>query len=257
MGHYLRRLADWWGPVPVRDIGLLASEGRVSIPFEDGTPLGVLDATSAVFEFIPADEADKPQPACLGPLEVQPGRDYVVVLTNTSGLLRYRLDDVVRVHGHQEQAPLVEFLHRAGRVASVAGEKLTENQVVAAVRQACEKLRIDECDFVLFPLWADPPFYCLIGTHDPHPNLAPAVDAALCSQNEEYASRRKSLRLGSLKAHVVSARTIESFDRRLASRRTSTAEQFKRPCLLTTPEEAADLLAAEQVGVFPTGASSS
>ena len=34
--------ADWWGAVPVRDIGLLASEGRVSIPFDDGTPSGVI-----------------------------------------------------------------------------------------------------------------------------------------------------------------------------------------------------------------------
>ena len=44
MGHYLDRLADWWGPVPVRDIGLLASEGRVSIPLEDDTPTGVPNA---------------------------------------------------------------------------------------------------------------------------------------------------------------------------------------------------------------------
>lgn len=256
LGHYLQRLADWWGPVPVRDIGLLASEGRVSIPFEDGTPVGVLDVTSAIFEFIPADQTDDPRPDCLGPLEVQPGHDYAVVLTNTTGLVRYRLDDVVRVHGRLEQAPLVEFLHRAGRVASVAGEKLTENQVVAAVRQACHTLGIAEFDFLVFPLWSDPPSYCLVGTLEPHAGLASAVDAALAAQNEEYASRRKSLRLGPLKTHVISGQAIESFDRRLAARRTSMAEQFKRPCLLTTPEEAAELLAAEELDLLPDPAKS-
>ena len=89
------------------------------------------------------------------------GRDYVVVLSNTTGLLRYRLDDVVRVHGHLGQTPLIEFLHRAGRVASVAGEKLTENQAVAAVRDACAALDRPVLCFVLAPCWDEPPYYRL------------------------------------------------------------------------------------------------
>ena len=73
MGHYLDRLADWWGSIPVRDIGLLASEGRISTPLDDGTPIGPLDVTSAVFEFIPADQADAGAPDVLGPREIEPG----------------------------------------------------------------------------------------------------------------------------------------------------------------------------------------
>ena len=55
MGHYLERLREWWGAVPVRDVGLLASEGRVSIPLDDDSAVGALDVESAVWEFVPVE----------------------------------------------------------------------------------------------------------------------------------------------------------------------------------------------------------
>ncbi|MFQ5807722.1 MAG: GH3 auxin-responsive promoter family protein, partial [Phycisphaerae bacterium] len=210
MGHYLKRLAGWWGPLPVRDVGLLASEGRVSIPLEDDTPAGVLDTQAAFFEFIPRDQWNRPNAETLTARELESGRDYVVVLTNTAGLVRYRLDDVVRVRGWVEQAPLIEFLHRAGRVASVAGEKLTENQVVEAVRAATTRLGLAEFDFVVAPHWHDPPFYQLNCPRPATTALAEAIDHALGEQNEEYSSRRKSLRLGILQVREVGLEAISS-----------------------------------------------
>lgn len=235
MGYYLQRLADWWGPVPVRDIGLLASEGRVSIPLDDDTPVGVLDVTSAVFEFMPAESAEVGAAPTLGPCEVQVGRDYAVVLTNTSGLVRYRLGDVVRVHGWLHQAPLVEFLYRAGRTASIAGEKLTENQVVAAVKAVRIALGLPEFDFVLAPCWDDPPYYRLTCSCPPIEHIPRALDQALGEQNEEYDSRRKSARLGPLRIRTISAEAIRAMDQRLALARQGTAEQYKRPCLFVSP----------------------
>jgi hypothetical protein len=237
MGYYLPRLVEWWGPVPVRDIGLLASEGRVSIPLEDNTPVGVLDVTSAVFEFIPAEQVTARAPATISPREVEIGRDYAVVLTNASGLLRYRLDDVVRVHGWLHKAPLVEFLYRAGRVASVAGEKLTENQVVAGVQAARQAVGAADFDFALAPCWGDPPYYRLSCTCLPDERLAGAVDRALCEQNEEYDSRRKSHRLGPLRIRSIPVETIRAMDQRLTAKREATQEQYKRPCLFTSPGE--------------------
>lgn len=242
MGHYLERLANWWGPVPVRDIGLLASEGRVTIPLEDGTPAGALDAQAAFFEFIPSEQWDRPDPETLTARKLVTGEDYTVVLTNSAGLVRYRLDDVVRVRGWIEQSPLLEFLHRAGRVASVAGEKLTENQVVEAVRAATTRLRLPEFDFVIAPRWQDPPFYQLSCPRAATPELASAIDQALSEQNEEYRSRRKSLRLGMLRIRQIGREAIGEMDRRLAAARGSSVEQYKRPCLLTKPNEDDELL---------------
>lgn len=242
MGHYLARLADWWGPVPVRDIGLLASEGRVSIPLENGTPAGVLDVQGGVFEFIPAAEADRPTATTLGYDEVEIGSDYVVVLTNSSGLVRYRLDDVVRVRGRLEGAPVIEFLHRAGRVASIAGEKLTESQAVEAVRSVSKAFQLPEFDFIVAPCWGDPPFYRVTTERELPADFGAALDDALAGQNEEYASRRKSGRLGDLCVRVAGRDTFQEFDRALLAVRRRPIEQFKRPCLLT------DVGADEQLG---------
>lgn len=237
MGQYLSRLSDWWGNVPVRDVGLLASEGRVSLPLEDGTPAGVLDVTAGVFEFIPAAQATDPDPPTLTMQELEVGHEYAVVLTNTAGLVRYRLDDVVRVRDFVGTTPAVEFLYRAGRTASVAGEKLTEQQVVAATRATCDALGVAEFDYLLAPVWSDPPYYRLSCAASPPEAFAPALDTALAKQNEEYESRRKSSRLGPLQVRTVPADAIRQMDARLSRARRATAEQYKRPSLFTTVGE--------------------
>ncbi len=252
MGHYRQRLRAWWGDVPIRDPGLLASEGRVTVPFADDSTVGVLDLTAGVFEFIPAAEFDRAQPTTLRHDELQVGHDYAVVVTNTAGLVRYRLDDVVRVHGRLRGAPLLEFLYRGGGVASVAGEKLTENQVAAAAARVWQQVAAAEHDFLLAPRWGDPPYYHLSHTADFPGDLAAAFDRALQEQNEEYASRRASARLGCVRTSRVSPQAWVELDRQLQARRGGTPEQYKRPLLLTQFDADQPLLAgAEAEGPAP------
>lgn len=235
MGHYRQRLRDWYGERPVRDVGLLASEGRVSIPLKDETAAGVLDVQAAYFEFIPMQRWHSAAPETVGMEELVEGGEYAVVLTNHAGLVRYRLDDVVRVVGRLGEAPVVEFLYRAGGVSSVAGEKLTENQLVAAVETARKRLKIQEFDFIAAPCWDDPPFYRLTCAGVVPDGLGEAVDAALCEQNDEYGSRRKSIRLNRLQVRTVDADAIQRLDRAEIARRGCTAEQYKRVCLFSQP----------------------
>jgi len=130
---------------------------------------------------------------------------------------------------------VLEFLYRSGRVASLAGEKLTENQVVEAVGRVCSRLGLRPFDFVMAPVWDDPPYYRLTCEFEPQANLLYELDRELAAVNEEYGSRRKSLRLGGLRGRVVPKGTIAAMDRHLAQQRGSTAEQYKRPCLFTDP----------------------
>lgn len=246
MGHYLSRLPEWWGTLPIRDIGLLASEGRVSIPLADGTPAGVLDLRGSFLEFIPAEEWSSPNPATLRPHELDQGGRYVVVLTNFSGLCRYRLDDVVRVADRFEGVPVVEFLHRAGRVSSLAGEKLTEHHVAEAIQHACQRCGIQAFDFVLAPAWGDPPFYRLNCEVALPAGFDADLDAALGQQNEEYAGRRQSDRLGPVRIRRLPTGTFLQFDAQLVQTRGGSAEQYKRPCLFTNPGEDAERLPEAQ-----------
>ncbi len=245
LSHYLPRLREAYGDLPVRDVGLLASEGRVTIPLNDGTPAGVLDPQAAFFEFIPLAEAESPRPTTLLASELEPGQDYVVVLSNDSGLLRYRLDDVVRVRGRVHGTPLLEFLHRAGRISSVAGEKLTENQLVAAMDQVRRELGLAPAEFIAAPCWGDPPWYRVTTTLPASPELAEAIDEALCAQNDEYASRRRSARLGPARVRQVCAQIFRELDRRDATARRSTMEQYKRTYLFSQPGDDDRAIAGE------------
>ena len=58
MRAYLRGYPEFFGETPVRDVGLIASEGRMTIPIEDGTAAGVLDIRHHYFEFIPEEQGD-------------------------------------------------------------------------------------------------------------------------------------------------------------------------------------------------------
>src|SRR5690606_8640302 len=99
-----------------RDHGLHASEGRMTIPLQDGTPDGLLDIESHFFEFIPESEAASSQPTVLQAHELVPGESYFILLTTASGLYRYDIRDVVQCTGYLHTTPLLRFLHKGAHI---------------------------------------------------------------------------------------------------------------------------------------------
>src|SRR5262245_3781601 len=122
VGAYLRHFPKYYGETPVRDVGLIASEGRMTIPFEDGTPCGVLDVSSHYFEFIPESEVESEHPTILAAHELEEGGKYFILLTTSFGLYRYNIHDLVRVTGFYKQTPVVEFLNKGALFANITGE---------------------------------------------------------------------------------------------------------------------------------------
>ncbi len=243
MGLYLADLPRWYGDAPVRDIGLIASEGRMTIPVDDGTPGGILDVTAHFYEFIPADQIDDANPTTLRCHELDVGGEYFLVLTTSSGLFRYNIMDLVRVNGYHGQAPIVEFLSKGQRVSSIAGEKLTENQVVLAGQRIERQLGVRLGDFAVCPAWGAEPGYvvCVDAACGGDPDqIARAFDAALCEVNIEYASKRKSLRLGPVQVRRLAAGWLDRLDHEAVARNRGRAEQFKHRFLYNTPGADAD-----------------
>src|SRR5205823_4414513 len=137
----------------VRDVGLIASEGRMTIPFADGTAAGVLDVTSHFFEFIPEAEIDSPQPTVLAAHELAEGGRYYVLLTTGYGLYRYHIHDVVRVAGFHNRTPLIEFLSKGSHFANLTGEKLSEYHVAQAMQEVLRQLDLTLTSYSLAPCW--------------------------------------------------------------------------------------------------------
>ena len=112
VGAYLPRLKEYYGDMALADHGLSASEGRMTLPLEDGTTAGILEFTHQFFEFIPEEEHGHPQATVLEAHELEVGRNYYIVLTTPSGFYRYDIHDVVRCVGYRGEAPSVGVLNK-------------------------------------------------------------------------------------------------------------------------------------------------
>ncbi|MDW8263907.1 MAG: GH3 auxin-responsive promoter family protein [Gemmataceae bacterium] len=240
VGAYVRHLPDYFGPQAViRDVGLIASEGRMTIPFADGTPSGTLDITSHFFEFIPEEEIDSPCPTVLEAHELLEGRNYYILPTTAYGLYRYDIHDVVRVTGFHHQTPQIEFLSKGAHFANLTGEKLSEYQVVQAVRDATRELDLCVGTYSLAPCWNEElPYYGLFVERGELPDgsaalrLAEAVERRLMELNSEYAAKRESQRLDAVRVELLPPGAWQRWDGERLARSGGTQEQYKHPCLI-------------------------
>jgi hypothetical protein len=237
MRAYLRGYSEYFGEKPVRDVGLIASEGRMTIPVEDGTPAGILDIRHHYFEFIPEDQADSPAPETVEAADLIEGKNYFIVLTTAGGLYRYNICDLVRCTGFHGQAPVLEFLNKGAHYSSLTGEKLSEHQVIAAVQAAQQVLDLRLKSYLLLPAWGEPPYYSMLIETTDLPSgqvnqLAEAVDVQLRIHNIEYASKRDSLRLGPVRTMHLPEGSWVQFQRRRLALSGGTVEQYKQPHLI-------------------------
>ena len=208
-GRHAERLPADYGDVPLRDLGLVASEGRLTLPVADGSPAGVLAVDSGFYEFIPEEAMDAPSPPILLAHELEVGRRYDIVLSGENGLYRYDLNDIVEVRGFHRRTPLVAFVRKGRDMTSITGEKLHLNHLQAAVREAEDVTKVGIWQFRLIPdvdacrydLLVEPSGVGLdeIGAR----TFACAVDEALARINLEYAAKRRSRRLGPPRLSVM------------------------------------------------------
>lgn len=249
LGLHLRDFPRFFGDTPVRDIGLLATEGRVSIPLVDGTPAGVLDVAGSFFEFIDAEADARDSGTVHQCHELVMDHEYRVVMTTSAGFYRYDIGDRVRVRGYLGEAPIVEFLHRGAHVSSVTGEKLTEWQVTSAFDRVSQAAQIEATEFVLAPVWDDPPYYRLHVDRDfPNRNqFTDDMDQELSRINVEYGSKRSSGRLGPIVVNRLPDEFFAQLNRERRERRGTSNEQYKHQYLYTKPGDDACLpLCAER-----------
>ncbi len=239
MGPYLRQLSPYYGDTPVRDLGLLASEGRMTIPFANSTPSGVLDILSHYFEFIPEHEIDAKQPTVLAAHEITEGGSYYILPTTLYGLYRYHISDLVRVTGFLGRTPMVEFLGKGSRFANITGEKLSEHHVTKAVDAVLKTIPQPITGYTLSPVFDDREPYYAIFLEEPDATNAgqlrqfvTALDRELGVQNIEYAAKRESARLGPIRAKLLPAGTWAKWDAERLKKTGGASEQYKRPCLI-------------------------
>jgi hypothetical protein len=237
VGAYLAKF-DTYFPQrpPIRDLGYYATELRGSVPLSDDGDAGTTAVGTNVLEFHPAAEDRAPEGSELLRLEqLEVGQRYFVYVTNASGLYRYEMNDIVEVAGHDHQTPLIRFIQKGKGVVSFTGEKLYEVQVIAAVDKALAALR-GRYNFIaavaelvdgtiprlLFLIEFDEPV-----TDQDGSALVDRLDAALGEENDEYLTKRRSLRYGAPVVRGVRPGEFDGYRRRMVESGQRADGQFK------------------------------
>lgn len=210
VGAYVKSFPEWFDPdgkrpVPVRDWGYLSSEARGSIPLTDEGSAGVATIGSNLLEFVPVEDVERnpDDPAawnCLGAHQVEAQREYHVIFTTTGGLYRYDINDIVRVEGFYEQAPLLTFQRKGRGMTSLTGEKVSVNQVIEAVDAAADEVGVKVLHFKALAAEEAARYEFQVECEGEVPEakaaeLLRAIEAQLAERNLEYAGKRKSHRL--------------------------------------------------------------
>jgi len=130
--------------------GITSSEGLWTVGFGADDPASVIAPGAAFIEFLPV-EAENDFTQCKTLDQLEEGRVYELIVTNLSGLYRYRMSDAVKVVGRYNNTPTVEFMYRVNRTINLAAEKTTEKALQQTVENTMKDLGIRLSDYCVYP----------------------------------------------------------------------------------------------------------
>ncbi len=240
-GFQSRYLAEYFGDSPTRDMGLVSSEGRHTIPLADTAPAGVPSINSGFYEFVPAEDMTDGHPETLEGHELVHGQEYRLIMTTSAGYYRFDIGDVVKCCGFTGEAPLLEFVQKSARVGDLEGEKVTEHQVIEAAHTAAGRMGMKLGLITAVPrrlAHQQPRYDFLVESSEmPDPQMASAflrhLDSELGNLNFLWRARRRE---GVLQTPHLTRLAANEWDRciqREVARRGTGDYQYKHPGLVT------------------------
>lgn len=240
VGYQSGELSRYYGKAPSRDLGLVSTEGRHTVPLEDGKPEGVLAVDGAFYEFVPAGNDIGSTAETLQCHELDVGQEYSLIMTTSSGLYRYEIGDVVRCTGYIGQTPVLEFLQKSGQCSDMEGEKLSGSQFAHAVEVASRELSMTVDTFTAVPVRSDgqTPYYALLLEKPCLKDRLSAqsfiriVDRELIRQNVMYAGKRNDRYIESPRILCLAAGTWKKFTESETRANRTGDTQYKQAALV-------------------------
>lgn len=198
------------------------TEGIVTLPVDDDHPgAGPLAVNQGYYEFVEVPDLDcdqdlAPDAATVGFSELEVGKTYRLVMTQATGLCRLDVGDAYEVVGWVGKLPRLEFVGRLGFRSSFTGEKLSEQDLHAAVLGSLDGppkpgggvtangAHGTDQDLPMFtgvPIWGEPPKYVVAIEWDAErfdgspAEVGRAIDTRLQAVNSEYKEKRDTQRL--------------------------------------------------------------
>jgi hypothetical protein len=201
VGIQAHKLSAFYGDLPIRDLGYMASEAHITLPYQDNTPSGILAVQTNYYEFIPEEVHGTQDPSVLSCDEIERGKRYAVLLTTSSGLYRYDINDIVEVTGFYHRTPLLAFIRKGEDMTNVTGEKMHANHLLIAMEEVRREFNLPLEQFRAAPDFENSR-YCIyielsanMSEDVLRDKVIPLIDQVLAKVNVEYMEKRKSKRL--------------------------------------------------------------
>ncbi len=242
---YVDKLRKSIGDIPLHNMGFAAAEGFFSMPTELDVHDGVLLPHCLFFEFIPVNDDEEDPDESATPLlisELEIGKKYEIVVTNYSGLYRYRMEDVVVVTRMYNNTPEIEFLYRRNLGMNLANEKTTTEMVDAVVRDLEQEM---DNEFIGHSLYADhstnPPRYCMLieskkpVSEEDRQKYIQIVDDKFSEYNEKYFKYRRWGMINTPEVLFLKEKTYWDYREYLRSQG-KVLNQIKPVTIINTPE---------------------
>jgi hypothetical protein len=214
------------------DAGYVASEvrGTIVVDIENNLALPMLG--DVFFEFVPASAWESGERDTRLLHELEDGADYHVIVTTVAGLLRYHMNDVVRVSGRIGQTPTLQFMRKGRGVTNITGEKLSEDQIHAAMAA----LPSPPLFYIVLADARRSVYRAYVEASDDPAAMAAAIDAHLSRSNLEYEAKRASGRLAPLEVSLLGSGAADAYHRHLVDKKKQREAQAKVLALQTTDE---------------------
>ena len=237
---YVEKLRRYVGDIPLHNMGYAASEGYMAMPVELNANDSVLLPRSLVYEFMPEDAPEGTRPLLMNEVEV--GKNYELIITNFSGLYRYRIMDVVKITGFYNNAPKIEFLYRSNMGLNLANEKTT-TQMLDWVAENMQKQY--GVKFHGYSFYSETnvgmPHYVMVAepetplTEEQRATLSKAVDDLFRECNEKYEKYRRWNMIGDSVFFELESGAYAAY-RELLLSQGRVLNQIKPVTVLNTPE---------------------
>jgi len=236
---HLETLCDPLKPAFIETYG--ASEGYFGYSDQmDRDDLKLMTDQQMFFEWIPLDAPGEPEESIVPTWEVEPDRNYQLVVSGNSGLWRYQVKDVVRFT--EVDPPRFEVKGRIQDMLDDFGEATYAWEAERALQQVSEQAGLG---FTAFTIGArlkseeDIPRHCWFIQWNSVPDeselqwVRQQLDTHLQEINRHYAIRRESEALGLPQLFPISQDDINNFFKIKGKR----PAQAKLPKILADPND--------------------
>lgn len=208
--------------IPIRDPGIYASEGRISIGLLPGVqavgyPLGNVN----FFEFLEVRKDGPAKPVTID--KVRRKKQYQVIMTTPEGLYRYDMGDVIEVVRFEKKLPVIKFVNR-NNFLNIVGELSPESELVSAFTECAKKLKIRFTSFTFTPYLKEldkkPRYELLIEPKEglqeqKAKELIKLLDQTLQERINDYRQMRNEFgRMGSIVLSVLKKGSYDSYNKK-------------------------------------------